>query len=128
MSDQSNLKKPILKDEAYNFTKNAVLIYLPAFATLYLTLASIWNLPYSTEVVATASALAVFLGAIVKVSANRYSKIDNTDYSGVLTVNTKDPEKDVYHLAFDVPYGDIQNKDSVTFKVNNEDQNFTPHV
>ena len=47
-------------------------IALPACATLYGTLAGIWNLPYGEAIVATISALALFLNALLKVNSKSY--------------------------------------------------------
>ena len=49
-------------------------IGLPACAALYGTLAGIWGLPYGEAIVATISALAVFLNALLKVNSKSYSK------------------------------------------------------
>ena len=47
-------------------------IVLPACATLYGTLAGIWGLPYGEAIVATISALALFLNALLKVNSKSY--------------------------------------------------------
>lgn len=49
-------------------------IVLPASATLYGTLAGIWNLPYGEAIVATISAVALFLNALLKHDANAYEE------------------------------------------------------
>lgn len=49
-------------------------IGLPACAALYGTLAGIWGLPYGEAIVATLSALAVFLNALLKVNSKSYSE------------------------------------------------------
>lgn len=53
-------------------------IVLPALATLWLTLAKIWSLPYGAEIGATISAIALFLNAVLKISSNSYSEIGFT--------------------------------------------------
>ena len=50
-------------------------IALPALATLYGTLAGIWNLPYGEAIVATISAIALFMNALLKISSRSYSEI-----------------------------------------------------
>ena len=50
-------------------------LFLPALATLWLTLAKIWSLPYGAEIGATISAIALFLNAILKVSSINYTEI-----------------------------------------------------
>ena len=47
-------------------------IVLPACATLYGTLAGIWNLPYGEAIVATISAIALFLNAVLKIQSDGY--------------------------------------------------------
>lgn len=49
-------------------------IVLPALATLYAALAAIWNLPCAKEIPATVMAIDTFLGAILKISSNKYYK------------------------------------------------------
>lgn len=49
-------------------------IALPAIGALYGTLATIWNLPYGEAIVATISALSVFLNAILAVDSSNYFK------------------------------------------------------
>ena len=49
-------------------------IGLPACAALYGTLAGIWGLPYGEAIVATLSALAVFLNALLKVNGTKYER------------------------------------------------------
>lgn len=53
-------------------------IALPALATLYGTLAGIWNLPYGEAIVATISAIALFMNALLKISSRSYSEIGFT--------------------------------------------------
>lgn len=52
-------------------------LVLPALATLYAALAAIWNLPYAKEIPATIMAIDTFLGAILKISSNKYNKEKN---------------------------------------------------
>ena len=63
-----------LKNEVYDILKDTSTIYLPALASLWLTLAGIWNLPYGEAIGATITAVAVFIGAIIKISSNNYHK------------------------------------------------------
>lgn len=63
-----------MSDRTYNFLKEIAQIWLPAIATLYFTLASIWGLPYAEQIVGTISAIDVFLGAVLKISTIQYNK------------------------------------------------------
>lgn len=64
----------LMKNETYDILKKAALIFLPALATLWLTVGKIWALPYTTEIGATITAVAVFLGACLEVSSKNYYK------------------------------------------------------
>lgn len=66
-----------LKNEVYDILKDTATIYLPALASLWLTLAGIWGLPYGEAIGATITAIAVFIGAIIKISSNNYHKGDD---------------------------------------------------
>lgn len=61
-----------MKNETYDILKKVALIFLPALATLWLTIGKIWGLPYTTEIGATITAIAVFLGACLEVSSKNY--------------------------------------------------------
>lgn len=61
-----------LSNETYDILKKVALIFLPALATLWLTVGKIWGLPYTTEIGATVTAVAVFLGACLEVSSKNY--------------------------------------------------------
>ena len=63
-----------MNNRTYDTLKYIGRIVLPALATLYGTLAGIWNLPYGKAIVATISALALFLNALLQVNANSYEK------------------------------------------------------
>ena len=64
----------IMNNKVYDVLKYIAMVFLPALATLYGTLASIWGLPYGQEVVATISAIDLFLGALLGISAKKYNK------------------------------------------------------
>ena len=64
----------LMKNETYDVLKKIALIFLPALATLWLTVGKIWALPYTTEIGATITAVAVFLGACLEVSSKNYYK------------------------------------------------------
>ena len=61
-----------LNDKVYDILKWIVMIVLPAIATLYSALASVWGWPYSQEVVTTLAAVTTFLGALLGISAMEY--------------------------------------------------------
>ena len=67
-----------MSNKTYDILKNIALMVLPALATLVLTIAQIWHLPYGQEVAATITAIDVFLGAVLKISSNNYAKKTET--------------------------------------------------
>lgn len=58
-----------MSNKAYDVMKWVVLTVLPAMATLYGTLAKLWNFPLPTEVCSTITALTVFLGVVLQISS-----------------------------------------------------------
>lgn len=47
---------------------------LPAIATLYVALSTVWNLPYSTQVSETILAIVLFMSVLLNLSTNLYLK------------------------------------------------------
>ena len=64
----------MLKNSIYDTLKWIAQIVLPAIATLYFALASIWGLPYGEQIVGTITAIDAFLGAILVISTAQYNK------------------------------------------------------
>jgi len=62
-----------MSNKVYDILKYIALIVLPAVATLYLTLSTIWGLPYGEAVAATITAIDTFLGAVLGISSKRYA-------------------------------------------------------
>ena len=65
-----------LSNNAYDVLKYIALIVLPAVATLYAVVGKIWGLPYVTEIPATIMAVDTFLGALLKISTDKYFQQD----------------------------------------------------
>lgn len=63
-----------LSNKAYDTLKYIAQIVLPAAATLYVTIAGIWGLPYAEAVSGTIMAVDFFLGALLKISSDNYYK------------------------------------------------------
>lgn len=59
----------ILKDKTYTILKWVALICLPAIATLIKVVFSVWDIPYADKIVTTINAVALFIGAIIGISA-----------------------------------------------------------
>ena len=67
----------ILDNKVYDILKYVALIVLPAIATLYFALSSIWGLPYGTEIVGSITAIDAFLGALIGISTNNYNRLNS---------------------------------------------------
>ena len=57
--------------KTYDILKTIALIVMP-LADFIAALADIWGIPYGSQIVATLIAAHVFLGALVKVSSDKY--------------------------------------------------------
>ena len=63
-----------MSNKVYDILKYIATLVLPALATLYATIAGIWNLPYGEAVSATIMAIVTFLGVVLKISSDSYYK------------------------------------------------------
>lgn len=102
----------IKNSKIYDALKKFALITLPTIGTMYFALAQIWGLPYGAEVTGSIVAFDTFLGAYVHVSNKQYQASD-AKYDGAINVV---PETD--NIGFKMNPDAIENKDSVTLKVN----------
>ena len=68
-----------LNDKLYDILKWLVIIVLPACATLYAALASVWGWPFSEQITTTITAVDTFLGAVLCISSASYHKEDKTN-------------------------------------------------
>ena len=69
-------EKMKMSNNLYDILKFIAQIVLPAIATFYVTLASIWGLPLGDEISRTVMAVDTLLGAILMISSANY-KADN---------------------------------------------------
>lgn len=63
-----------MSNKVYDVLKWIAQILLPATATLYFALASIWGFPYGEQVVGTITAIDAFLGVLLGISTINYLK------------------------------------------------------
>ena len=63
-----------MSNKTYDMLKWVALIVLPALATLYAVLSTIWGLPFGEQIPATITAVDAFLGALLGISTVRYNK------------------------------------------------------
>ena len=68
-----------LNDKLYDILKWLVIIVLPACATLYAALSSVWGWPFAEQVTTTITAVDTFLGAVLCISTVNYHKEDKTN-------------------------------------------------
>lgn len=66
--------KTLLSNRAFDILKWCCIIVLPALATLYRGLGTIWSLPYLEEIPQTIIVIDAFLGALLGVSTIQYNK------------------------------------------------------
>lgn len=63
-----------MSNKVYDVLKFIAQIVLPAIATFYVTIASIWGLPLGDEISRTVMAVDTLLGAILMISSHQYDK------------------------------------------------------
>lgn len=68
------MEKSFLSNRAYDILKWICIIVLPAIATLYRGVGTIWSLPYVEEIPQTIIVIDAFLGALLGVSTIQYNK------------------------------------------------------
>jgi len=103
----------------YDKVKFGVLTVLPAIATLYFTLGSIYDLPAVEQVMATCTALATFLGALIGVSAKNYNKSDEKFDGDAVFSENEDGTQTAQYVFKEYP-PDLAAKDELVLKVRNE--------
>lgn len=108
--------KTMLKDLPYRVGKKLVQIWIPAASSLYFGLSGIWGLPATTQVVGTSALVCTFLGVVLGISAKNYDASDAA-YDGHMVVNEGEDGKKVVSLELNQPPVDIDQKQSISFKV-----------
>lgn len=63
-----------MNSKVYDTLKFIACIVMPAFGALYLALADTWGLPCGEEIVATTSAVATFMSAVLMINSASYHK------------------------------------------------------
>jgi|JI9StandDraft_1071089.scaffolds.fasta_scaffold441265_1 hypothetical protein len=107
----------ILSNKLYDLLKSITLIVLPALGTLYFALAQIWGLGSGEEVLATTSALAVFLGTVIKLGDRSYNNSEQ-QYDGEVNVLTNSKGGLKYDLALKGDPEGIQDLSQIKLKIN----------
>ena len=65
-----------MDNKTYDILKIVALIVIPAAVTCWIAIGNIWHLPYVEEIAGTATAIATFLGALLKISSDNYNVLD----------------------------------------------------
>lgn len=68
-----------LPNNVYDILKWVAILLMPALAGLYKSLAATWGLPYAEQIPDTITALQIFLGAILGISAMNYKGGDGDE-------------------------------------------------
>ena len=68
-----------LPDKVYDILKWVTMIVIPALATAYVGLASVWGWPYPDEIAKTAAVVCTLLGSLLGISTAQYNKDKRED-------------------------------------------------
>lgn len=66
-----------LPNKVYDILKWVTILFLPAIAVLYKSLAAEWGLPYAEQIYNSVFAVHIFLGSILGISSLTYNKEAN---------------------------------------------------
>lgn len=111
---------PLLSDAWYLRLEYLGRIVLPALATLYLALSSLWNFPRGPEVVGTIVAIDTFLGLFLGYAQKTYdnSGLKESGYDGSMDiVQTADGVR-TFTLNLNGDPEALMSQNKVVFKVN----------
>lgn len=111
----SDMVQSLLSSKQYNILKWVVIIVLPAITTVYGTFSNIWGWPYGDQIVASFSAITLFLGIIIGVSTSSYN-MSSAGPSGTLVVDRTDANTQTY-LAFKQDPKTIADGSQITLNV-----------
>lgn len=118
-------KNPILNDRTYEILEWVARVLLPAVATLYGTLGSIWGLPNVTAVVGTIVAVDAFLGVFLGFAQKSYDN-SSAKYDGnIIVMGTPDGGK-TFSLELDKNPDELAEMNTIKFKV--DSSNISPSV
>lgn len=106
-----------LNNTVYDVAKFVTTILLPALTTLYLTLAQIWNWPYTTEVALTSAAIVTFLGVVLGISTASYNNSLSKGKDGTIELDFSNPTKETVVTELKTPFIDVQGKKNIILKV-----------
>lgn len=102
---ESERSAVLFTNSLYNKLKFVALVFLPALATLCLTIGGIWDIEYTGQVVGSITAVDTFLGVVLKISTKKYYK-KGTNFDGEVIVTPEDGGNKVT-MAFNGPPEDL---------------------
>ena len=112
--------RTIFSNRAYDIAKFWATIVLPAFATFYATIGSLWGFPAVDKTVGTIVALDLLLGALLQISNTQFKNAPK-QYDGTMFVkqDTNFQGDKVLKAGYvmDTPAELLEKKDEVTLKV-----------
>lgn len=91
----------MISNKTYDLLKNVVTVVLPATATLYVTLASLWGFPNPEAVAGTFAALATFGGVVMRISTKKWDASDDK-FDGELVMTGYDEDTNIPNLQLNI--------------------------
>lgn len=106
----------LLSNRTYDILVKLVQVVMPAFATLYFSLASIFGLPNPEGVIAATAALATFFGVLLSISNKTYENSPQK-YQGAISVTTSESGAKLFSLDLNGDPSDIEFMDHANFRI-----------
>jgi hypothetical protein len=106
-----------LNNTVYDVAKDATMLYIPALAVLYATLAGVWGWGYVTEISLTAAGIVTFLGVVLKISTTSFNNSIDKGKDGTLTIDFSNPAAETVVADVTTPFIDAQGKKNIVLKV-----------
>ena len=116
MSDTVVKRDYLLSPKLYDQAKRLAQVGLPALGTFYFTLAQIWDLPYSEQVLGTIVALNALLGVLLGYSKKSYDN-SQTKYDGALVVLPQPDGTELFSLELNNDPEDLKDRSEIVFAV-----------
>ena len=109
-------KLGLFTNQVYDILKNLTIIVIPGFATFYLSIAQLWNLPGAEAVLGTSVALSTLIGTLLKLSKRSYDQSDEK-YDGEIILVTNEQGRTMPRLEANGTFEEIAAKGEVLYKV-----------
>ncbi len=110
----------IFRDKTYDVVKKFVLVLIPSSSFLYFGFSQLFDLPSVVLVLGTLAFISTILGLLLDFSSTMYKKSDSA-YDGQLLVTTPLDGQKHLSLQLDAYLEELEQKESITFKVNHQD-------